>query len=208
MKHNHYFKSVRGLESIDVYRVLALFGVTDPCLQHAVKKLLCAGYRGSKGFDQDVQEAIDTLARWRVMRKEDEPFADELTVRFESGTETHKGIKTMESVTQCGDGVSVGYRLEPAAQMDDDSERMAAIGQNGNDGEHYYSDKPKWSDAPEWAMWLAQDPDGHWFWFHFEPVFDGLSGWMAAPDEQVQQIYYAHKSTRPASAKKTLERRP
>ena len=41
-KHSHYFKDVRHLQTVDVYRVLALFGVTDPCLQHAAKKILVA----------------------------------------------------------------------------------------------------------------------------------------------------------------------
>lgn len=27
--------------------------------------------------------------------------------------------------------------IEPASEMDDDSQRMVAIGQNGNNGEHY-----------------------------------------------------------------------
>jgi len=58
---------------IDVYRVLLLFGVTDPCLQHAVKKLLCAGRRGGgKGEAQDVAEAQEALQRWREMRAEEE----------------------------------------------------------------------------------------------------------------------------------------
>ena len=70
-KHSHYHKSVSGLESIDVYRVLRLFEVADPCLQHAIKKLLVAGGRGSKDIAQDVQEAIDTLARWQQMQAED-----------------------------------------------------------------------------------------------------------------------------------------
>jgi hypothetical protein len=71
MKHSHYKKTVAGLQFVDVYRVLALFGVTDPCLQHAVKKLLVAGGRGSKDISQDVQEAIDTMQRWQEMRTED-----------------------------------------------------------------------------------------------------------------------------------------
>lgn len=71
-KHSHYFKDVARLEVVDVYRVLSLFGVSDPCLQHATKKLLVAGGRGAgKDIDQDVQEAIDTLERWKNMRKED-----------------------------------------------------------------------------------------------------------------------------------------
>lgn len=70
MKHSHYKKSVEGLTFVDVYRVLDLFAVTDPCIQHAVKKLLVAGGRGSKNIDRDIQEAIDTLERWQEMRVE------------------------------------------------------------------------------------------------------------------------------------------
>ena len=70
-KHAHYFKDVSQLKSVDVYRVLQLFGVTDPCLQHAAKKILVAGGRGQKDITKDVQEAIDTLKRWQSMQEED-----------------------------------------------------------------------------------------------------------------------------------------
>jgi hypothetical protein len=72
MKHNHYFKKTVHLDAVDVYRVLELFNVTNPCLQHAVKKLLCAGGRGAKDMEQDVQEAMDTLERYQDMCREDE----------------------------------------------------------------------------------------------------------------------------------------
>lgn len=70
MKHGHYFKDVRHLDVIDVYRVLDLFQVTDPCLQHAIKKLLVAGGRGHKDHAKDIQEAIDTLTRLQRMQEE------------------------------------------------------------------------------------------------------------------------------------------
>jgi hypothetical protein len=72
MKHGHYFKKVTHLDAVDVYRVLELFEVTNPCLQHAIKKLLCAGSRGAKDIEQDVQEAIDTLGRYQEIRDEDD----------------------------------------------------------------------------------------------------------------------------------------
>jgi hypothetical protein len=56
---------------VDVYRVLEIFQVTNPAIQHAVKKLLCTGIRGAKGFDQDIREAIETLTRLQEMRAED-----------------------------------------------------------------------------------------------------------------------------------------
>ena len=70
-KFSHYFKSVQGLEAVDVYRVLELFEVHNPCIQHAVKKLLVAGGRGGKDTAKDIDEAIASLQRWREMREED-----------------------------------------------------------------------------------------------------------------------------------------
>lgn len=29
--------------------------------------------------------------------------------------------------------------------------------------------KPDWKDAPEWAQWLARDPDGEWWWHEGKP---------------------------------------
>ncbi len=69
--HDHYFKDVTHLKTIDVYRVLDLFGVSNPCIQHAVKKLLCSGQRGVKDTRQDVQEAITSLVRYLEMQTED-----------------------------------------------------------------------------------------------------------------------------------------
>jgi hypothetical protein len=67
----HYYKDVRHLRHIDVYRVLKLWEVTDPSIAHAIKKLLAAGQRGAKDDAKDVKEAIDSLQRWQAMRVED-----------------------------------------------------------------------------------------------------------------------------------------
>ena len=71
-KHSHYHKDVSHLKSIDIYRLLELFGVTDQAIGHVVKKLMCAGKRGSKSFEQDVREAVDTLNRRLQMIAEDD----------------------------------------------------------------------------------------------------------------------------------------
>lgn len=71
MAHDHYFKDVRHLKSIDIYRILKLYNVTDPCVQHAVKKLLCSGQRGAKDATQDIKEAFDSLGRALAMAAED-----------------------------------------------------------------------------------------------------------------------------------------
>jgi hypothetical protein len=72
-KHPHYYKDVSHLSYIDVYRVIDLFGVSNPCIQHAIKKLLVSGGRGGgKDITKDWQEAIDSISRALEMKKEDE----------------------------------------------------------------------------------------------------------------------------------------
>ena len=72
-KHSHYFKAC-GFAEVDVYRVLTMFLITDPCIQHAIKKLLVAGGRGAgKDITTDISEAIDSLIRWQDMRREEAP---------------------------------------------------------------------------------------------------------------------------------------
>jgi len=70
-QHAHYFKDVSRLAEVDVYRVLKLFAVTDPCLQHAAKKIICAGQRGAKDLVKDISEARDSLSRALAMIAED-----------------------------------------------------------------------------------------------------------------------------------------
>lgn len=75
-KYPHYYKDVRHLDYIDVYRVLDLFEVTDGAIAHAIKKLLVAGGRGNKDAAKDIQEAIDSLIRKQKMVEEDNGKAD------------------------------------------------------------------------------------------------------------------------------------
>lgn len=72
LEHSHYYKDVSSFKYVDVYRVLSLFNVVDPCLQHAAKKLLVAGGRGAgKDIERDIKEVIDSCNRYLEMRKED-----------------------------------------------------------------------------------------------------------------------------------------
>lgn len=68
----HYFRDVSHLKTIDVYRIIDLFGVTDPCDQHALKKILAGGKRGAKDSIKDTKEAIVTLRRKLEMLEENE----------------------------------------------------------------------------------------------------------------------------------------
>lgn len=49
--------------NVDVYDVLRAFAVTDPAIQHAIKKLLCTGIRGHKDSRQDLEEAVQSIER-------------------------------------------------------------------------------------------------------------------------------------------------
>lgn len=73
-KHNHYYKDVRHLDYIDIYRFCDLFIEDDPsgALHHAIKKLAACGRRGA-GKDElkDLKEAADTINRKIEMLEED-----------------------------------------------------------------------------------------------------------------------------------------
>lgn len=98
--HNHYFKDVRHLDTVDVYRVLELFNVTDPCIQHGLKKLLVAGGRGAgKDIERDVRECIDSLNRYLQMQAENDnkplPKISEVISDVPVKEETPQGVKVV-----------------------------------------------------------------------------------------------------------------
>lgn len=52
-----------GNQPVDVYDVLKAFNVTNPALQHLIKKALCAGLRGHKDRATDMQEILECAKR-------------------------------------------------------------------------------------------------------------------------------------------------
>lgn len=69
--HSHYYKDVSNIDTLDVYRLIKLFEVTDPCAQHILKKCLVQGGRGAKDAKADMENIRDTANRWLDMHKED-----------------------------------------------------------------------------------------------------------------------------------------
>lgn len=59
---NKYNRQCKGV-TIDVYDVLKAFEVTDPALQHLIKKALCAGLRGFKSLEQDLLDILESSNR-------------------------------------------------------------------------------------------------------------------------------------------------
>lgn len=61
-KMSKYNRVCKGV-TIDVYDVLTAFNVTNPALQHLIKKALCAGLRGHKDKEQDMAEILESAQR-------------------------------------------------------------------------------------------------------------------------------------------------
>lgn len=59
---NKYQRQVPST-TIDVYDVLVAWDVTNPAVQHAIKKLLQPGARGHKSKKQDLEEALASIKR-------------------------------------------------------------------------------------------------------------------------------------------------
>lgn len=72
-KYNRLIIGLDGVRTeVDVYRVLDAFQVTDPCLQHLIKKALCSGLRGHKDRLQDLEDIKLSIEKAIVLHKQKE----------------------------------------------------------------------------------------------------------------------------------------
>ena len=75
MDGNKYERLIVGLDgdavSVDVYRVLEAFNVSNPQLQHLIKKALCAGLRGHKDTKQDLLDIEASIQSAIVMHDQE-----------------------------------------------------------------------------------------------------------------------------------------
>ena len=66
-----YIRTMYGLcgtpVKVDVYRVLDAFPSDSAAIDHAVKKMLCAGLRGHKDKLTDIDNAIESLQAERLL---------------------------------------------------------------------------------------------------------------------------------------------
>ena len=60
---NKYQREIKPGVFVDVYDVLQAFNVTNPALQHLVKKALAVGQRGHKDTAEDLQDIVDSALR-------------------------------------------------------------------------------------------------------------------------------------------------
>lgn len=66
---NKYLHEIKPGVFIDVYDVLMAWNVTNPALQHLIKKALQAGDRGHKSREQDLQDIIDSAIRAKELEQ-------------------------------------------------------------------------------------------------------------------------------------------
>ena len=67
-KNSKYDVEIKG-STLDVYDVLKAWNVTNPALQHLIKKALQAGNRGHKTLDQDMDDIVASAIRARELSK-------------------------------------------------------------------------------------------------------------------------------------------
>ena len=72
----HYQFTYKGIK-LDPYRILKVYGISDPAQQHAIKKLLRAG-ESVKPLKEDIKEVILSLTRWLEMLEEDSESSNEI----------------------------------------------------------------------------------------------------------------------------------
>jgi hypothetical protein len=58
-----YNREIKPNVYVDVYDVLKAFNVTNPALQHLIKKALAVGQRGHKNADEDYEDIINSAIR-------------------------------------------------------------------------------------------------------------------------------------------------
>lgn len=192
--HAHYFKDVRHLDYIDVYRVIDLFAVDHPAMQHALKKVLAAGERGAKSQEQDAQEAIDSLNRYLQMVAED----------CNSGVATIQGVVSAAQSTTLEDGSTLTASLGNPQPLDLTGVKevkvsgftaMAATpseiaGKGGDAGLYWRADQdPPATEKP----WLP-DNSGEWVEVPDDcmscPLVDGVRIEVLKLSERQDKKYY------------------
>lgn len=75
---NKYQREIKPGVFVDVYDVLQAFAVTNPALQHLVKKALAVGQRGHKDAAEDLQDIIDSALRAKELGECEPVLGDDI----------------------------------------------------------------------------------------------------------------------------------
>jgi hypothetical protein len=69
-KRSKYHREIKPGVWVDVYDVIVAWAVSNPALQHLIKKSLQPGERGHKTLDQDMQDIVDSAIRAQQIEQE------------------------------------------------------------------------------------------------------------------------------------------
>lgn len=67
--YNKYLREIKPGVWVDIYDVLKAWDVTNPALQHLIKKAAQPGERGHKTREQDLQDIIDSAIRAKELEQ-------------------------------------------------------------------------------------------------------------------------------------------
>ena len=62
-ENSHYFIDVSDVNEVDFYEIAKRYNVTDPAIQHILKKCLAIGNRGHKDLETDLKDILKTAKR-------------------------------------------------------------------------------------------------------------------------------------------------
>lgn len=171
-----------------------LLGTDAGLAFQAIKKIReGSAFAEYERFERELLGAIVYIAGMIIWRKRQQPahccpycHSAEGSLHHPDCHRMRRGKSVLAQAVDAFEAVSlhaaVGAALEePAAQIDDESDRQKAVEQNGPDGAIY--DNP-WYGAPEWARFKAQDEDGQWWWFSARPV-QTKDAWVCGDDVDV-----------------------
>lgn len=65
---------------------------------------------------------------------------------------------------------------------------------------------PPWSEAPPWAMYMAQDEDGEWWWYEKEPRPFDEGTWLEGSIHGL--VLKAETGSNNPNWRDTLQKRP
>ncbi len=124
-KYHQHIVGRADLPKIDVYDVLVTFNVTNPGLQHAIKKMLMPGARGGKSKLEDLTEAAIALGRAIEIERGivDDVFADAVAyAKRQAEIEEEKLIPQREIEATTGFSKPFEGRTVPRKVIEDTSD--------------------------------------------------------------------------------------
>ena len=150
----HYQFTYKGIK-LDPYRILKVYGISDPAQQHAIKKLLRAG-ESVKPLKEDIKEVILSLTRWLEMLEDEDSACEEFDVEpLEEALaeKTHKILNKEEALK----ALREGYKL--TCKEWDEDEVLFMRGVIFDELDRKYSDRELNQILEDFELYIKCQPE-------------------------------------------------